>query len=301
MILRNSYHLNPRLWSETHVAHWLYWAIREFSLEGVPLNQFHMRGKDICAMGKEAFLARAPPFMGDILWEHLEILQKATSLPGLCAVGALRLATLVSGAENDVTSPPTPSRDNMWGHRLVEQGQGAQTWGVLCCDLDCQPLPVYLSGTSVNLYCSPGRSSQARSRQSTSPRARGRRCATLSALVNRYASHCPLELFAVLSRRCVDTGGEGSLPVGPSGRMCVRSGLCVGVSRAMAAPSLRQQIQQLLMMCSRGNSGVEPSTGGPGLLSVGDNLCLEDHELSANILPSRRKIPLITRNLSLET
>nr|CAD7567414.1 unnamed protein product [Timema californicum] len=151
---------NPRLWSETHVAHWLYWAIREFSLEGVPLNQFHMRGKDICAMGKEAFLARAPPFMGDILWEHLEILQKgtyryvgggdmygedtsgehhyilhkvkyisaATSLPGLCAVGALRLATLVSGAENDVTSPPTPSRDNMWGHRLVEQGQGAQTW-----------------------------------------------------------------------------------------------------------------------------------------------------------------------------
>nr|CAD7461142.1 unnamed protein product [Timema tahoe] len=66
----------PRLWSETHVAHWLYWAIREFSLEGVPLNQFHMRGKDICAMGKEAFLARAPPFMGDILWEHLEILQK---------------------------------------------------------------------------------------------------------------------------------------------------------------------------------------------------------------------------------
>nr|CAD7445270.1 unnamed protein product [Timema bartmani] len=97
----------PRLWSETHVAHWLYWAIREFSLEGVPLNQFHMRGKDICAMGKEAFLARAPPFMGDILWEHLEILQK---------VGALRLATLVSGAENDVTSPPTPSRVNIWWH-----------------------------------------------------------------------------------------------------------------------------------------------------------------------------------------
>lgn len=35
-----------------------------------------MKGKDICAMGKENFLARAPPFTGDILWEHLEILQK---------------------------------------------------------------------------------------------------------------------------------------------------------------------------------------------------------------------------------
>lgn len=58
------------------MAHWLCWAVREFSLEGVPMHQFFMRGKDICAMGKEAFLARAPPFMGDILWEHLEILQK---------------------------------------------------------------------------------------------------------------------------------------------------------------------------------------------------------------------------------
>ncbi|XP_045453170.1 ETS-like protein pointed [Melitaea cinxia] len=27
-------------------------------------------------MGREEFLARAPAFMGDILWEHLEILQK---------------------------------------------------------------------------------------------------------------------------------------------------------------------------------------------------------------------------------
>lgn len=36
----------------------------------------HMTGKQICAMGKESFLARAPAFMGDILWEHLEILQK---------------------------------------------------------------------------------------------------------------------------------------------------------------------------------------------------------------------------------
>ncbi len=27
-------------------------------------------------MGREAFLSRAPPFMGDILWEHLEILQR---------------------------------------------------------------------------------------------------------------------------------------------------------------------------------------------------------------------------------
>lgn len=27
-------------------------------------------------LGREGFLAIAPPFTGDILWEHLEILQK---------------------------------------------------------------------------------------------------------------------------------------------------------------------------------------------------------------------------------
>lgn len=57
----------------------MHWAIREFSLEGVAMQQQpwqHMTGKQICAMGKESFLARAPAFMGDILWEHLEILQK---------------------------------------------------------------------------------------------------------------------------------------------------------------------------------------------------------------------------------
>ncbi|XP_016904824.1 ETS-like protein pointed isoform X1 [Apis cerana] len=68
---------DPRQWSEAAVAHWLHWAIGEFSLAGVAIQPWqNMTGKQICAMGKESFLARAPAFMGDILWEHLEILQK---------------------------------------------------------------------------------------------------------------------------------------------------------------------------------------------------------------------------------
>ena len=59
-----------------HVTHWLYWATQEFSLEGVTLDTFQMKGKDIVALGRETFVARSPPFMGEILWEHLEILQK---------------------------------------------------------------------------------------------------------------------------------------------------------------------------------------------------------------------------------
>ncbi|XP_011498889.1 PREDICTED: ETS-like protein pointed, isoform P2/D [Ceratosolen solmsi marchali] len=72
---------DPRQWSESAVANWMQWAIREFSLEGVAMQPWqHMTGKQICAMGKESFLARAPVFMGDILWEHLEILQKDVDL-----------------------------------------------------------------------------------------------------------------------------------------------------------------------------------------------------------------------------
>ena len=71
---------DPRSWTEEHVAHWLNWAIREFSLQGPHIDSFvsslRMGGKQVCSMSKEEFISRAPPFMGDILWAHLEILQK---------------------------------------------------------------------------------------------------------------------------------------------------------------------------------------------------------------------------------
>ena len=71
---------DPRLWSHAHVSHWLSWAIREFSLHGPHIDTFvtslSMSGRQVCSMSKEEFISRAPPFMGDILWAHLEILQK---------------------------------------------------------------------------------------------------------------------------------------------------------------------------------------------------------------------------------
>ncbi|RWS14387.1 protein C-ets-1-like isoform X3 [Dinothrombium tinctorium] len=67
---------DPRQWGELDVQHWLNWVIRQFNLDGVNAQNFTMKGKDMCALGKESFLARTPPFMGDILWEHLDILLK---------------------------------------------------------------------------------------------------------------------------------------------------------------------------------------------------------------------------------
>jgi hypothetical protein len=39
-----------------------------------------MHGRDIVGLGREGFLAVAPEFTGDILWEHLEILLKGESI-----------------------------------------------------------------------------------------------------------------------------------------------------------------------------------------------------------------------------
>lgn len=68
---------DPREWTEDHVIYWLQWATKEFSLESMNIQPFlKMTGRAMVALGRERFLAIAPPFTGDILWEHLEILQK---------------------------------------------------------------------------------------------------------------------------------------------------------------------------------------------------------------------------------
>lgn len=67
---------DPQQWTETHVRDWVMWAVNEFSLKGVDFQKFCMNGAALCALGKDCFLELAPDFVGDILWEHLEILQK---------------------------------------------------------------------------------------------------------------------------------------------------------------------------------------------------------------------------------
>ena len=47
---------------------------------GVTTDNFAISGREMLNLGREAFLNRAPPFMGDILWEHIEILQRGRPL-----------------------------------------------------------------------------------------------------------------------------------------------------------------------------------------------------------------------------
>ncbi|KFD57663.1 hypothetical protein M513_01333 [Trichuris suis] len=67
---------NPVFWSPHQVRQWLFWAIREFSLNGVVIEHYALDGRELCSLTREEFLNRSPPFVGDILWEHLDTMQK---------------------------------------------------------------------------------------------------------------------------------------------------------------------------------------------------------------------------------
>ncbi|XP_077985724.1 protein C-ets-1-like isoform X1 [Glandiceps talaboti] len=90
---------DPRSWDESHVISWLLWAIRDFCLEGVVVAQFAMKGHDLCCMPKEEFLSRAPPFAGDILWEHLDMLQKESD-----RMSAMSMSSTVSTVTTSTTT-----------------------------------------------------------------------------------------------------------------------------------------------------------------------------------------------------
>ena len=72
---------DPRAWTRDQVGAWINWAVREFSLYGASLDNFvySLTGRELCSLSKEQFVSRAPLFMGDILWTHLEILQRETA------------------------------------------------------------------------------------------------------------------------------------------------------------------------------------------------------------------------------
>ncbi|XP_071958948.1 protein C-ets-1-like isoform X2 [Antedon mediterranea] len=69
---------DPIHWNECQVVAWLLWAIKEFCLEGVVVENFSISGHKLTSLSKEEFLSMAPPFMGDILWEHLDQLKKGS-------------------------------------------------------------------------------------------------------------------------------------------------------------------------------------------------------------------------------
>ena len=67
-----------------------------------------MTGKEMCSLSKEEFCSRAPVFVGDILWEHLVLLQQDVDRE--CAALKNAPSTLSEISTEPVSLPPSPPR-----------------------------------------------------------------------------------------------------------------------------------------------------------------------------------------------
>lgn len=67
---------DPNEWSVAHVRLWLQWAVRQFNLVGLRLNDWNITGKQLCQLSLADFHSKVPYDPGDLFWTHLELLRK---------------------------------------------------------------------------------------------------------------------------------------------------------------------------------------------------------------------------------
>jgi len=66
------------------VKFWLDWAIGQFNLEGVVVDQFDLTGVELCQLSHDDFTQLVPNDIDNIFWTHLELLRKCKFV-GQCA------------------------------------------------------------------------------------------------------------------------------------------------------------------------------------------------------------------------
>ncbi|XP_008205639.2 DNA-binding protein Ets97D isoform X2 [Nasonia vitripennis] len=67
---------DPKDWTQTHVKHWLQWAVRQFNLVSLKLADWNITGAQLCNLTLEEFQTKVPLDPGDVFWTHLELLRK---------------------------------------------------------------------------------------------------------------------------------------------------------------------------------------------------------------------------------
>uniref|UniRef100_H2YZW0 ETS domain-containing protein n=1 Tax=Ciona savignyi TaxID=51511 RepID=H2YZW0_CIOSA len=74
----NNMSKDPKRWTAPQVKTWARWIAQEFSIPSLDESNFCIPGSMMCSLRKESFLHLCPPFVGEILWEHLDRLQSET-------------------------------------------------------------------------------------------------------------------------------------------------------------------------------------------------------------------------------
>lgn len=67
---------DPNQWTKDHVRHWLQWAIKQFQLNHIKMNEWNISGSELCALTLEDFQQKVTKDPGNKFWTHLELLRK---------------------------------------------------------------------------------------------------------------------------------------------------------------------------------------------------------------------------------
>ena len=68
---------DPSEWSNTHVQHWLNWALNTFNISSINLKDWSsINGSKLCELSHNEFKRMVKVDPGDLFWTHLELLRK---------------------------------------------------------------------------------------------------------------------------------------------------------------------------------------------------------------------------------
>jgi GA-binding protein transcription factor alpha len=67
---------DPGQWDESHVLHWLRWALNTFRTASIDPADWQMSGASLCSITHDQFKAKVSVDPNDLFWTHLELLRK---------------------------------------------------------------------------------------------------------------------------------------------------------------------------------------------------------------------------------
>jgi len=67
---------DPAQWEESHVLHWLRWALNTFKTASIDPADWQMSGASLCSITHDQFKAKVSVDPSDLFWTHLELLRK---------------------------------------------------------------------------------------------------------------------------------------------------------------------------------------------------------------------------------
>ena len=67
---------DPGQWQETHVLHWLRWALNTFRTASIDPADWQMSGASLCSITHDQFKSKVSVDPNDLFWTHLELLRK---------------------------------------------------------------------------------------------------------------------------------------------------------------------------------------------------------------------------------